>query len=139
MDFQLSEDQMLLKETMRKISLKEFAPKAAEIDEREEFPWDNKEILGEQGVFGINCPEEFGGAGAGLLSLVIVVEEVARVCASTAHIIAANALVTDTLSRIGTHDQKLNRLGVLTHRSPFSGTYCPVRQDQSIHTSKGAV
>ena len=50
MDFQLSEDQKLLKQTMRKISLKEFAPKAAEIDEREEFPWDNKQILEEANI-----------------------------------------------------------------------------------------
>ena len=73
MDFELSEDQKLLKETFRKISLNEFAPRAAEIDEREEFPWANKEILEEQGVFGINCPEEYGGTGAGLLSLALVI------------------------------------------------------------------
>jgi alkylation response protein AidB-like acyl-CoA dehydrogenase len=122
MDFKLSEDQKLLKETFRKISLNEFAPRAAEIDEREEFPWDNKEILEEQGVFGINCPEAYGGTGAGLLSLALVIEEVARVCASTAHIIAANALVTDTLTRMGTHEQKVKWLKPLAKGSVLGGT-----------------
>jgi alkylation response protein AidB-like acyl-CoA dehydrogenase len=122
MDFELSEDQKLLKETFRKISLNEFAPRAAEIDEREEFPWDNKEILEEQGVFGINCPEAYGGTGAGLLSLALVIEEVARVCASTAHIIAANALVTDTLTRMGTHEQKVKWLKPLAKGSVLGGT-----------------
>lgn len=122
MDFQLSEEQKLLKETMRKISLKEFAPRAPEIDEREEFPWDNKKILEEHGVFGINCPEAYGGTGAGLLSLALVIEEVSRVCASTAHIIAANALVTDTLTRMGTHEQKSKWLKPLAKGSVLGGT-----------------
>ncbi len=122
MDFQLSEDQKLLKRTFRKISLNEFAPRAAEIDEREEFPWANKEILEGQGVFGINCPEAYGGTGAGLLSLALVIEEVARVCASTAHIIAANALVTDTLTRMGTHEQKVKWLRPLAEGSVLGGT-----------------
>jgi len=122
MDFQLSEDQKLIKETIRRISLNEFAPRAAEIDEREEFPWDNKKILKEHGLFGINCPEKYGGTGAGLLSLALVIEEVARVCASTAHIIAAQALVTDTLTRVGTHEQKLKWLKPLAKGSVLGGT-----------------
>jgi len=122
MDFQLSEDQKLLRDTARKISLKEFAPRAADIDEREEFPWDNKKILEKHGMLGINCPEAYGGAGAGLLSLVLVIEEVARVCASTAHILAAQGLVTDTLSRMGTHEQKSKWLIPLADGTVLGGT-----------------
>jgi len=59
MDFQLSEEQKLLKDTIRKISLNEFAPRSAEIDEKEEFPWDNKKILEEHGILGLNCPQEY--------------------------------------------------------------------------------
>jgi hypothetical protein len=97
MDFQLSEDQQMLKDMVRKISLNEFAPKAEEIDEKEEFPWDNKKILEENGLLGIQIPEEYGGAGAGMVSLAIVVEEVARVCASTSVILTTQALATDPL------------------------------------------
>ena len=83
MDFRLSDDQKMLKDMVRKISVNEFGPKAAEIDEKEEFPWANKTILEENGLLGIQIPEEYGGAGAGMVSLAIVIEEVARVCAST--------------------------------------------------------
>jgi len=110
MDFRLSEDQRLLKDMVRKISLNEFAPRAAEIDENEEFPWDNKKILQENGLLGIQIPEEYGGAGAGMVSLAIVIEEVARVCASTSVILTTQALATDPLLIAGTHEQKLRWL-----------------------------
>ena len=133
MDFQLSEDQNLLKQTMRKISLKEFAPKAAEIDEREEFPWHNRQILEEQGVFGINCPEEYGGAGAGLLSLAIAIEEVARVCASTAHIIAANIRSVDFLARYGNDEFViiLPELGKLDGKR-IASKICQAEEEKSL-------
>lgn len=110
MDFQLSEDQQLLKKMIRKISLKEFAPLAARIDEEEVFPWENKRVLEENGLLGIQLPEEYGGAGAGMLSLAIVVEQVARVCASTSVILTTQALATDPLLIAGTHKQKLKWL-----------------------------
>lgn len=106
MDFRLSQEQLLLKDTMRKISLNEFAPRAAEIDEQERFPWENKKILEEHGIFGIQCPEQYGGAGPGMLTLAIAIEEVARVCASTAHIITTQAMSTDALILRGSHEQK---------------------------------
>ncbi len=110
MDFQLSEEQQMLRDMVRKISANEFAPRAAEIDEKEEFPWENKKILEENGLLGIQIPEEYGGAGAGMVSLAIVVEEVARVCASTSVIITTQALATDPLLLGGSHEQKMKWL-----------------------------
>ena len=106
MDFNLSEEQSMLRDMARKIGEKEFAPKAAEIDEKEEFPWENKKILEENGLLGIQIPEVYGGAGAGMLSLAIVVEEVARVCAATSVILTTQALASDPLLIGGTDDQK---------------------------------
>lgn len=106
MDFRLSEEQTLLKETVRKIAVNEFRPKAAEIDEREEFPWENKRILEENGLLGINIPEAYGGAGAGMIALALVIEEVAAVCASTSVILTTQALATDPLLLGGSHEQK---------------------------------
>ncbi len=106
MDFKLSEEQSMLRDMVRKISEKEFAPKAAEIDEKEEFPWENKKILEENGLLGIQIPESYGGAGAGMLSLAIVVEEVARVCAATSVILTTQALASDPLLIGGTEAQK---------------------------------
>ena len=110
MDFELSEEQLILRNTVRKICLNEFAPRAAEIDQKEEFPWRNKKVLEENGLLGIQVPEEYGGAGAGMLSLAIVIEEVARVCASTSVILTTQALATDPLIIGGNHAQKLKWL-----------------------------
>lgn len=110
MDFRLSEDQQMLKVMIRKISLNEFLPSAAEIDEEEKFPWENKRVLQENGLLGIQVPEEYGGAGAGMVSLAIVVEEVARVCASTSVILTTQALATDPFLIAGNHDQKMKWL-----------------------------
>jgi alkylation response protein AidB-like acyl-CoA dehydrogenase len=110
MDFRLSEDQQMLKEMIRKISLNEFSPIAAEIDDEEKFPWENKKILQENGLLGVQISEEYGGAGAGMVSLAIVVEEVARVCASTSVILTTQALATDPLLIAGTHKQKVRWL-----------------------------
>ena len=83
MDFRLNDDQIMLRDTIRRIAQEQFAPKAAEIDASERFPWDNFEILRDNGLLGINVAEEYGGAGAGQLALLLVLEETARVCGST--------------------------------------------------------
>jgi len=110
MDFTLSDDQKMLRDTVRKIAEGKFAPIAAEIDENEIFPKENVKILADNGLLGIQIPEEYGGAGAGLLSLVLVVEEVARVCASTSVTLTTQALATDPLLLAGSEDQKNNYL-----------------------------
>ncbi|HQP31751.1 MAG TPA: acyl-CoA dehydrogenase family protein [Deltaproteobacteria bacterium] len=110
MDFILSDDQKMLRDTVRKIAEGKFAPIAAEIDEKEIFPKENVKILVENGLLGVQIPEEYGGAGAGLLSLVLVVEEVARVCASTSVTLTTQALATDPLLLAGSEEQKQNYL-----------------------------
>ncbi|MBW2032102.1 MAG: acyl-CoA dehydrogenase family protein [Deltaproteobacteria bacterium] len=110
MDFRLTEEQQMLKDMVRKISVSEFAPRAAEIDEKEEFPWENNKILEDNGLLGVQIPEEYGGAGAGMVSLAIVIEEVARVCASTSVILTTQALATDPVLIGGNHEQKLKWL-----------------------------
>ncbi len=110
MDFRLSEEQQMLKDMTRKIAENEFGPRAAEIDEKEEFSWENKKVLEENGLLGVQVPEEYGGAGAGMVSLAIVIEEVARVCAATSAILTTQALATDPFIIAGTHEQKLKWL-----------------------------
>ncbi|MFA6412101.1 MAG: acyl-CoA dehydrogenase family protein [Syntrophales bacterium] len=113
MDFRLSDDQKMLGDTVRRIAETEFAPRAAEIDKAEEFPKKHFKILSENGLLGIQVPEEYGGAGAGMLSLILTVEEVARCCASTSVILTTQALASDPLLLAGTEEQKkkyLNRL-----------------------------
>ena len=110
MDFRLSDDQKMLRDTVRRIAETEFAPQAAEIDSTEEFPKKHFKILSENGLLGIQVPEEYGGAGAGMLSLIIAVEEVARCCASTSVILTTQALASDPLLLGGTEEQKKSYL-----------------------------
>jgi butyryl-CoA dehydrogenase len=110
MDFILSDDQKMLRDTVRRIAESKFAPIAAEIDEQEIFPKESVKILAENGLLGVQIPEEYGGAGAGSLALVLVVEEIARVCASTSVILTTQALASDPLLLAGSEEQKNNYL-----------------------------
>jgi len=110
MDFILNDDQKMLRDTVRRIAESEFGPRAAEVDETEKFPREAFKTLGENGLMGIQVPEEYGGAGAGMLSLILTVEEVARVCASTSVILTTQALASDPLLLAGTEEQKKNYL-----------------------------
>src|ERR1035438_1086318 len=87
MDFELSEEQLLIQEMVREFAAAEVAPIAAEIDRNHRFPEELIPKLAEVGLLGVPYPEEFGGAGADYLSFAIVVEELARVCASTSVIV----------------------------------------------------
>ena len=81
--FTLTDEHREFRDVVRKIVADRIAPRAAEIDASEEFPWDVAEVLAENGLLGLHIPEEYGGAGADTLTFCLLVEEVARVCASS--------------------------------------------------------
>jgi alkylation response protein AidB-like acyl-CoA dehydrogenase len=92
--YTLTEDQKLFRKEWRRLFEDKFTERAVEIDRTGEFPWDNVQVLEESGLLGINIPEEYGGAGADSITHCLLVEEVARVCASTSLIPAVNKLGT---------------------------------------------
>jgi len=75
MNFQLTEEQLMIKETARKFAVEELAPKAAERDEKEEFPHEEIKKLAELGFMGMMTPEKYGGAGLDTISYVLAMEE----------------------------------------------------------------
>ncbi|MBI4730431.1 MAG: acyl-CoA dehydrogenase family protein [Acidobacteria bacterium] len=79
--FRLSEEQELFRDTVRRLAEERIAPRAAEIDETDEFPWDIHALLAQNELMGVGYPEEFGGSG-GPIEFAIMVEEIARVSAS---------------------------------------------------------
>jgi alkylation response protein AidB-like acyl-CoA dehydrogenase len=81
--FTLTDDHREFRDVVRRMAEDRIAPRAAEIDESAEFPWDVAKLLADQGLLGLHIPEEYGGAGADTLTFCILVEEVARVCASS--------------------------------------------------------
>ena len=92
--YRLSEEHMMLRETVRALAEDKIAPRAAEIDATSEFPWDVYDALRKADLHAVHLPEEYGGAGADSLATAIVIEEVARVCASSSLIPAVNKLGT---------------------------------------------
>jgi butyryl-CoA dehydrogenase len=114
MDFDLTQDQKLVQDMVRKFALNELEPTAAEIDQSREFPWPNIKKMAELGLLGVIVPEEYGGAGLDFLSLAIAIEEISRVCASTGVIVAVNnSLAAYPILNFGTDTQKKKYLPIL--------------------------
>ncbi|MGH3118562.1 MAG: acyl-CoA dehydrogenase family protein [Gaiellales bacterium] len=92
LSFALSEEQEAFRSSIRALAEDKIGPRAAEIDEADEYPWDIDELLVKNGFAGVSYPEEYGGAGGGALELCLLVEEISRVCAGVALIPAVNKL-----------------------------------------------
>ncbi|HVM18490.1 MAG TPA: acyl-CoA dehydrogenase [Egibacteraceae bacterium] len=104
--FTPTEDHLEFRKVVRKICEDRIAPRAAEIDESEEFPWDVKEVLAENGLLGLHIPEEYGGAGADTLTFAILTEEIARVDASSSVIPLVQKLGSVPILMGGSEDFK---------------------------------
>jgi len=106
-EMMLSEEELLLKKTVREFTDREVAPRAAEYDESSEFPWDNMRGLAALGLFGLTIDEEYGGSGGTNRQLAIVNEEIARGCAATSVIYIAHlSLCAQFIHLFGTEGQK---------------------------------
>ena len=104
--YQLAEEHVMLRDAVRSLAEDKIAPRAAEIDETAEFPYDVLAALTRAGFHATHIPEEYGGAGADSLATAIVIEEVARVCASSSLIPAVNKLGTMPILLAGSEDLK---------------------------------
>lgn len=111
MDFNLSEEHRMIRETVRQFAEREIRPVARELDEKEEFSYDLTRKMGELGLFGIYLPEKYGGQGLDYLAYIIAVEEIARVDGSQASTLAANnSLGIGPLYYFGNEEQKMKYL-----------------------------
>jgi isovaleryl-CoA dehydrogenase len=107
MDFQLNEEQRLLKESVARFVDEQVIPLAPEIDRDGAFPEKNFRTMAEMGLFGISIPQEYGGSGVDLLSCQLVMEQLARGCAATANTFGAHSILcTENLCRNGNDEQR---------------------------------
>ncbi len=114
MNFELSEEQKMIRETVRDFAEREIKPVAKDLDEKSEFSYDLTRKMGELGLFGMYLPEKYGGQGLDTLSYIIAVEELARVDGSQAATLAAhNSLGIGPLYYYGNEEQKMKYLPVL--------------------------
>jgi alkylation response protein AidB-like acyl-CoA dehydrogenase len=111
MDLLLKEEHHQVRETARKFADEVVAPRAREMDEKEEFPTEIVRQMAELGFLGLPYPEKYGGAGLDMLAYAIAVEEIARACGSTAITLAAHvSLGCGPVYEAGTEEQKMKFL-----------------------------
>jgi alkylation response protein AidB-like acyl-CoA dehydrogenase len=102
----LSEEQREIRDLVRQLARERIAPRAAEIDESHEFPWDVVELFRENDIFGLFFSEEHGGLGTGTLLSLVAIEEVSKVCATSGLILAVQELGSLGLKLVGTEEQQ---------------------------------
>jgi butyryl-CoA dehydrogenase len=132
MDFELTDEQELIRNTVREFAEAELAPVAGEVDRNHRFPAEAIPKMAELGLMGMPWPEKVGGAGADYVSYLIALEEVARGCATTSVIMTAHTtLATSPIVKFGTEAQKDKylfdmasgrRLGAFALTEPAAGT-----------------
>jgi alkylation response protein AidB-like acyl-CoA dehydrogenase len=111
MNFDLTDEQKLIRETVREFAEREIKPVARELDEKGEFSYELTKRMGDLGLFGMTLPEKYGGQGLDTLSYIIAVEELARVDGSHAATLAAhNSLGISPIFEYGTEEQKMKYL-----------------------------
>jgi alkylation response protein AidB-like acyl-CoA dehydrogenase len=107
MDFELTAEQRTLQARARELADSVFRERAARWDAAEEYPWENVKDLVQAGLMGLTVPRAYGGRGASVLDVVLVIEEVARACGVTARVVVEGSLgVVGALAAYGTEAQK---------------------------------
>ena len=107
MDFNYSENQKIISETIREFSKREIIPNMYDWDERQYFPVDLFKKIGELGMMGVLVPEEYGGAGLSYDEYVTIISEISQVCGSIGLSVAAhNSLCTGHILKFGNEEQK---------------------------------
>jgi alkylation response protein AidB-like acyl-CoA dehydrogenase len=104
--YTIPQEHLDFRHTIRRIAQERIAPRAAEIDERAEYPHDLRALLAEHDVLGLPFESEYGGTGTGALMLNMAIEEIAKACASTALIVMVQELGTLPIKLFGTEEQK---------------------------------
>ena len=123
MDWNLSEDHKIIKETVSKIAQKELVPKAAEIDKTGSFVWEGLKKLKEADVLGLATPSEYGGMGMDILSFVLATEEIAKACASTSLSFVSHSICSHIILSFGKDGQKKKHLPSMA-KGERLGAFC---------------
>ena len=120
MNFELNEEQLQIKQSVREFAESEIKPYALEWDETQHFPVELRPKLAELGLLGILFPEEYGGAGMGYVEYATIIEELGRVCGAVGLSVAAhNSLCSNHLYMFGSEEQKQKYLVPLAHGESF--------------------
>ncbi|MCK5800406.1 MAG: acyl-CoA dehydrogenase family protein [Deltaproteobacteria bacterium] len=123
MSFDLTEEQILIRDMARDFAQRELAPKAAERDRTGEFPRPELVKLGELGLLGVNVPERYGGSEAGVVSYSLAITELAKACAATTVAVAVTNMVAEVVTKFGTDVQRERYVPGLVDGSAVAGAF----------------
>ncbi len=147
MDFQLDQQHEMARALFKEFAEKEVKPHAIDVDETEEFPIETVKKMQKFGFMGIPIPKEYGGQGCDPLTYVMCVEELAKVCGTTAVIVSAHtSLCCDPIMTYGTEEQKQKylvplakgeKLGAFGLTEPMAGTDAQGVQTKAVLTEDG--
>lgn len=101
MDFQLTPEQITLRDEAQKLARHVFKNRAARWDQNAEVPWDNIKLLAEQGYFGLLVPEQYGGSGGTIMDLVLVLEQFGWACVSTTMYVFSSNVHANRIAQLG--------------------------------------
>ncbi|URZ04022.1 acyl-CoA dehydrogenase [Clostridium felsineum] len=142
MDFSLTKEQELVRQMVREFAENEVRPIAAEIDETERFPMENVKKMAQYGMMGIPFSKEYGGAGGDVLSYILAVEELSKVCGTTGVILSAHtSLCASLINEHGTEEQKQKylvplakgeKIGAYGLTEPNAGTDSAAQQTVAV-------
>ena len=142
MDFTLDKQHEMARSLFRDFAQNEVKPLAQELDEEERFPTETIEKMAKLGFLGIPIPKEYGGAGGDILTYAMCVEELAKVCGTTAVIVSAHtSLCMDPILTYGTEEQKQKylpdlasgkKLGAFGLTEPAAGTDAQGQQTEAV-------
>src|ERR1700737_3615754 len=106
MDFDFSEEQIAIRDTIRELVQDKVSHRAAKIDEKAEYPKDIERPPPENGILGLPFPEQYGGISGSSVTICMGVEEIAKACATSSLILAVQALGSYPILVAGTEEQK---------------------------------
>jgi acyl-CoA dehydrogenase len=143
----LNEDERLILETVRDLCRHEIAPRAAEVDRLESFPWDNIKKINEMGLNGLFIPEEYGGNPVSKTAWLIILKEISKACPSTGIIFATTSHCCYPIVQSGTEEQKKKflpiilegALGAISITENEAGSDAKAMRAMAITTSDGYV
>ena len=147
MDFVLSKEHQLLRKMYRDFAENEVKPLAEELDEEERFPMETVEKMAKLGMMGVYFPKQYGGAGADVLAYAMCVEELAKVCGTTAVVVSAHtSLCCAPIYENGTEEQKMKylpdllsgkKIGAFGLTEPNAGTDASGQQTTAVLDESG--
>jgi butyryl-CoA dehydrogenase len=149
MEFELTEEQRMIRDTAREFAAREIAPKAAELDKSGRWPAEILAKMAELGLMGVAIPQEEGGAGMDTLSYALAMEEISAACASCGVIMSVNnSLFCDPVYKFGNDDQKKRvlapvaggaEIGCFGLTEPMSGSDAQTMVTSGEKTSGGFI